>query len=454
MTDFHRIKRLPPYVFEQVNRIKAAARASGADIIDLGMGNPDLPTPAAHHRQAGRDRRQAAHRPLFGLQGHRRPAPGPGRLLRPPLRREAQPRHAGRRDARLQGGLRQHGAGDHRAGRRGAGAEPELSDPRLRLPDGRRRHPLGAGRADAGLLPGARAGGGALDPEAARARRLLSVEPDGLRRRRSISTGTSSPSRRSTSSSSCPTSPMPRSISTTIRRPRCCRCRAPSTSRSSSPRMSKTFSMAGWRMGFAVGNERLIAALARVKSYLDYGAFTPIQVAATAALNGPEDCIDEMRAIYKRRRDVLVESLRAGRLGRSRRRPPRCSPGRRSRRRSAPLGSARVLQAAGREGRRRGRAGHRLRRARRRLRAHRAGRERAAHPPGRAQHPPLLRHRRQDAAQRRADREGRVGAKPRLPAAASFRRRRKTLRPPARPAAPGRRPCGRHRPASAGAPRR
>jgi alanine-synthesizing transaminase len=77
--------------------------------------------------------------------------------------------------------------------------------------------------------------------------------------------------------------------------------------------MSKTFSMPGWRMGFAVGNERIIAALARVKSYLDYGAFTPVQVAATAALNGPEDCIGEMRETYKRRRDVLVESF--GRAG-------------------------------------------------------------------------------------------------------------------------------------------
>ena len=75
--------------------------------------------------------------------------------------------------------------------------------------------------------------------------------------------------------------------------------------------MSKTFSMAGWRIGFAVGNERLLAALARVKSYLDYGAYTPIQVAAAAALNGPEDCIKEMRATYKRRRDVMVESFAA-----------------------------------------------------------------------------------------------------------------------------------------------
>ncbi len=73
--------------------------------------------------------------------------------------------------------------------------------------------------------------------------------------------------------------------------------------------LSKTYSMAGWRIGFAVGSKRLIAALARVKSYLDYGAFTPIQVAATAALNGPQDCIDEMRKRYRQRRDVLIEGL-------------------------------------------------------------------------------------------------------------------------------------------------
>jgi len=77
--------------------------------------------------------------------------------------------------------------------------------------------------------------------------------------------------------------------------------------------LSKTYSMAGWRMGFAVGSKRLIAALARVKSYLDYGAFTPIQVAACAALDGPQDCVEEVRQIYKARRDVLVESFaRAG----------------------------------------------------------------------------------------------------------------------------------------------
>jgi alanine-synthesizing transaminase len=75
--------------------------------------------------------------------------------------------------------------------------------------------------------------------------------------------------------------------------------------------LSKTYSMPGWRIGFCSGNAKLIAALARVKSYVDYGAFTPIQVAATAALNGPQDCVEEMRARYRSRRDVLLRGLAA-----------------------------------------------------------------------------------------------------------------------------------------------
>ena len=152
--------------------------------------------------------------------------------------------------------------------------------------------------------------------------------------------------------------------------------------------MSKTYSMPGWRIGFAVGNERIIAALARVKSYLDYGAFTPIQVAATAALNGPDDCIHEMRATYRRRRDALVEFVRPRRLGRAAAAgldvrlgaDPRAVPLARQRR---------VLHAPGREGERRGVARRRLRRAWRGPCAHRAGRERAAHPPGGPQYPAL-----------------------------------------------------------------
>ena len=72
--------------------------------------------------------------------------------------------------------------------------------------------------------------------------------------------------------------------------------------------LSKTYSMPGWRLGFAAGNKKLIAALARVKSYVDYGAFTPIQVAA-AALNGPQDCVESMRELYRKRRDVLIDGL-------------------------------------------------------------------------------------------------------------------------------------------------
>jgi alanine-synthesizing transaminase len=75
--------------------------------------------------------------------------------------------------------------------------------------------------------------------------------------------------------------------------------------------MSKTYSMPGWRVGFAAGNKTLIGALARIKSYLDYGAFTPVQVAATAALNGPQDCVREIRELYRQRRDVLISGLAA-----------------------------------------------------------------------------------------------------------------------------------------------
>ncbi|MBT7757290.1 MAG: aminotransferase class I/II-fold pyridoxal phosphate-dependent enzyme, partial [Rhodospirillaceae bacterium] len=75
--------------------------------------------------------------------------------------------------------------------------------------------------------------------------------------------------------------------------------------------LSKTYSMPGWRMGFATGNRRLVAALTRIKSYLDYGAFTPIQVAACAALNGPQDIIDDVRELYRSRRDVLIQGLGA-----------------------------------------------------------------------------------------------------------------------------------------------
>ena len=73
--------------------------------------------------------------------------------------------------------------------------------------------------------------------------------------------------------------------------------------------LSKSYNMPGWRVGFAVGNSEIIHALARIKSYQDYGMFQPIQIAATIALNGPRDCVEEIRDTYKHRRDVLCESL-------------------------------------------------------------------------------------------------------------------------------------------------
>ena len=144
--------------------------------------------------------------------------------------------------------------------------------------------------------------------------------------------------------------------------------------------MSKTYSMAGWRIGFAVGNPRLIEALARVKSYLDYGAFTPVQAAAVAALNGPQDIVEANRALYKKRRDVLVESFKRAGWDIP---VPQASmfawaP--------IPDGSTiwvdRILKAPAHRSACRGRARRRFRRGGRRLRPHRAGRERAAPAPG------------------------------------------------------------------------
>ena len=162
--------------------------------------------------------------------------------------------------------------------------------------------------------------------------------------------------------------------------------------------MSKTFSMAGWRIGFAVGNERLLAALARVKSYLDYGAYTPIQVAAAAALNGPDDCVREMRSTYKRRRDVMIESFAAA--GWPIEKPSASMfawtpvP-----ERFRHLGSLEFAKLLIEKADVAVAPGVGLRRARRRLRAPGAGRERAAHPSGGARRPTLLRDRGHDAAQ-------------------------------------------------------
>ena len=121
------------------------------------------------------------------------------------------------------------------------------------------------------------------------------------------------PGRKRTRSGCCRTSPIPSSITTAIPHPRSCRCPAPRMSRWNSPACPRPFRWRAGGSGFAVGNRRLIAALTRVKSYLDYGAFTPIQAAACAALNGPQDIVERNRELYQKRRDVMVEAF--GRAG-------------------------------------------------------------------------------------------------------------------------------------------
>ena len=194
-----------------------------------GMGNPDMAAP--QHvidklvETVGKPRtdRYSASKGIAGLR--RAQAAYYARRFGVKL----DPGHPGRGDPRLQGRLRQHGAGHHRARRCGAGAQPELSDPCLRVPDGGRRHPFRAGGADARLSSRRRSGPSPIrSPSRSRWWSATPPTPRPMSRP-STSTAISSPSRRSTNSSCSPTSPMRRSISTIATRlPRCSRCRAPS----------------------------------------------------------------------------------------------------------------------------------------------------------------------------------------------------------------------------------
>jgi alanine-synthesizing transaminase len=149
--------------------------------------------------------------------------------------------------------------------------------------------------------------------------------------------------------------------------------------------LSKSYNMAGWRVGFMVGNPDLVAALARIKSYHDYGTFTPLQVAAIAALEGDQQCVKDICAQYQARRDVLYKGLTE--VGWAVDNPkasmyiwaphPRALPR---------AGLAGVRQTAAGKGQGVCVARHRLRRPRRRPRAFRADRKRGAHPPGGARH--------------------------------------------------------------------
>jgi len=306
---FHRIKRLPPYVFAEVNRLKAEARARGADIIDLGMGNPDLPVPKhildKLTETVGKPRtdRYSASKGIPGLL--RAQAGYYGRRFGVKIKPETQVvATLGSKEGFANMAQAITAPGDvvlvpnpsypiHAFGFLMAGGVIR-SVPAEPTPD----YFVALERAIIHSIPKPIAVVVCYPANPTAYTASLDFYRDLVqfaKKHDVIILSDLAYAEVYFDDANPPPSVLqvPGAMDVTVE----------FTS------MSKTFSMAGWRMGFAVGNERLLAALARVKSYLDYGAYTPIQVAAAAALNGPEDCIEEMRATYKRRRDVLVESF-------------------------------------------------------------------------------------------------------------------------------------------------
>jgi alanine-synthesizing transaminase len=306
--EFHRIRRLPPYVFAEVNGAKAHARAAGEDIIDLGMGNPDSPTPphiVAKLVEAVQDPRTHRYSTSKGIPG---------------LRRALANYYARRFDVALdpeteviatlgsKEGLANLAAaitspGDtilvpnpsypiHQFGFIIAGASVRSvpaspDDEMLRALDRAVRHSVPKPTALIVNFPS--------NPTAYLADLDFYRELVAFARHHELWIMSDLAYAEIYFGDKVPPSvlqvPGAKDIAVEF------------TS------LSKTYSMPGWRMGFAAGNPRLINALTRMKSYLDYGAFTPIQVAATAALNGPQDCVAELRALYRERRDVLIRGL-------------------------------------------------------------------------------------------------------------------------------------------------
>jgi alanine-synthesizing transaminase len=312
MEEFYRIRRLPPYVFEQVNRVKAAARNAGADIIDLGMGNPDLPAPAhvieKLKETVGKPRtdRYSASKGIAGLR--RAQAAYYARRFGVKLNPDTQiVTTLGSKEGFANVAQAITAPGDvvlvpnpsypiHAFGFLMAGGviRSVPSNPTALFFEALERavmHSIPKPIAVVVCYP--------ANPTAYTAHLDFYKDLIGFAKRHSLLVLSDLAYAEVYFDNHLPPSVLQVSGALDVA--------VEFTS------MSKTYSMPGWRIGFAVGNERVIAALGRVKSYLDYGAFTPVQVAATAALNGPDDCIHEMRETYKRRRDVLVESF--GRAG-------------------------------------------------------------------------------------------------------------------------------------------
>lgn len=305
-TEFQRIRRLPPYVFAEVNRLKAAARARGADIIDLGMGNPDQPTPQhivdklVETINKPRTHRYSASKGIPGLR--RAQAAYYDRRFGVKLDPETQiVATLGSKEGFANVAQAITGPGDvilvpnptypiHEFGFLISGAAirhlpARTGDAFLRLVERSCKRTVPKPLALVLSYPS--------NPTAITAELDFYKEAVALAKRLDLILLSDLAYAEIYFDDSPPPS--------VLQVPGAMDLAVEFTS------LSKTFNMPGWRMGFAVGNERIIAALARIKSYLDYGAFTPVQVAAAAALNGPQDCIEEIRATYRRRRDCLVE---------------------------------------------------------------------------------------------------------------------------------------------------
>jgi alanine-synthesizing transaminase len=307
--DFYRIQRLPPYVFAEVNKVKAAARAAGHDIIDFGMGNPDSAPPphvVEKLRETLKDPKVHRYSLSRGIQG---------------LRKAQAAYYKRRFDVDLDPDSEvvvtigsKEGLANLAQAITGPGDSFIVPDPSYPI------HMWGfviAGAAEVISIPNS------PGPEFFTAlKKVLETS-----KRKPVALVVN-----------YPCNPTAASVDLAFYEQVIDICRhhgvyvlsdlaycelyydgnpPPSILQVKGAKdiavefttMSKTYSMAGWRIGFAVGNKKLIAALTKIKSYLDYGTFLPVQVAATAALNGPQEYVTRLRKMYKERRDILAEGL-------------------------------------------------------------------------------------------------------------------------------------------------
>ncbi|MDD1618997.1 MAG: alanine transaminase [Methylococcaceae bacterium] len=308
MEEFHRISRLPPYVFNIVNELKAKARAAGEDIIDFGMGNPDQPTPK--------------HIVDKMLEATQRPDTHRYSMSKgiPRLRKAICNWYKTRFDVDLDPETEaivtigsKEGLAHLALATLGPGDVVLVPNPAYPI------HPYGVVIAGADLRHVPMVPGGDFFDELQKAIIDSWPKPKML-----ILNFPGNPT------SQCVELDFFEKIIAVAKEHNIWVVqdiayadivfdgyKAPSILQVKGAKdiaveffsMSKSYNMPGWRVGFMCGNKELVSALARIKSYLDYGTFTPIQIAAIAALEGPQDCVVEIADMYRKRRDVLCEGL-------------------------------------------------------------------------------------------------------------------------------------------------